>query len=397
VSAASGALPYWRLSGFYLLYFASIGVLLPYWGPYLAGQGFSAAQIGELLGLVAATRLIAPYLWGWLADRSGRHLGMARLGCLLGALGFVGVFFAEGYVGMALAMAAFSFFWNAALPQFEAVTFAHLGGAEHRYSRIRLWGSLGFIATVTALGALLDARGAQILPLAMFALLLLLWLESLWVPEPPAAAAHDPAAPGLWAVLARREVRVLLAAVFLMQLSHGPYYSFFSLYLQDLGYSKTATGLLWTAGVVAEVGVFLLLPRLVPRIGLPRLLLASLLLAALRWLLLAAFADHLWLLLPAQALHAATFGIYHAVAISLICRHFPGPLRARGQALYASLGFGGGVAAGSYLAGRLWESVSPQAGFWAAALAALLAAGLVGWGLLGWGLGRRGLAARGAD
>jgi len=383
VTAASGGLPYWRLSGFYLLYFASIGVLLPYWGPYLAGRGFSALQIGELLGMVAATRVVAPYLWGWLADRSGRHLGMARLGCLFGALGFVGVFFADGYAGMALALVAFSFFWNAALPQFEAVTFAHLGADDHRYSRIRLWGSLGFIATVTALGAVLDARGAQILPVVMLVLLLLLWLESLWVPEPPAAAARDPAAAGLWAVLARREVWVLLAAVFLMQLSHGPYYSFFSLYLQGLGYSKTAIGLLWTAGVVAEVGIFLILPRLVPRFGLPRLLLASLLLAALRWLLLAAFADRLWLLLPAQALHAATFGIYHAVAISMIGRHFSGALRARGQALYVSLGFGGGVAAGSYLAGQLWDAVSPQAGFWAAALAALLAAALAGWGLRG--------------
>ncbi|HAO26324.1 MAG TPA: MFS transporter, partial [Methylophaga sp.] len=60
-------LPYWRLSGFYLFYFATLGILVPYWGLYLQWEGFSARQIGELTAILLATRIIAPNVWGWIA------------------------------------------------------------------------------------------------------------------------------------------------------------------------------------------------------------------------------------------------------------------------------------------------------------------------------------------
>jgi len=104
---------YWRLSAFYLLYFASLGALVPYWSVYLQARGFSAAQIGELMALLMATKIVAPNLWGWLADHSGRRMAVIRSASLLSLLTFLGVFWVGGYWGMALVMAAFSFFWNA--------------------------------------------------------------------------------------------------------------------------------------------------------------------------------------------------------------------------------------------------------------------------------------------
>mgnify|MGYP000868668792 FL=1 len=144
---------YLCLSGFYLVYFASLGVLLPYWGPYLLALGFSPARIGELLAIPQATKLVAPTLWGWLADRTGRRVRVIRWACLVAALTFAGVYPAgDSYLGLALVTLLFSFFWNAALPQFEAVTLNHLGEHVHRYSRVRLWGSVGFVGAAVGLG-----------------------------------------------------------------------------------------------------------------------------------------------------------------------------------------------------------------------------------------------------
>ena len=176
-------MPYWRLSAFYLFYFASLGALIPYWSLYLQGLGFGAAEIGELIAILMGTKLIAPNVWGWMADRFGRRMAIIRLASLLSAVTFVGVFFGEGFWWLALVMTVFSFFWNASLPQFEATTLSHLGDSTHRYSTIRLWGSIGFIVTVAGMGWLLGVYGTGLLPKVLLALFLGIWFASLCAPE----------------------------------------------------------------------------------------------------------------------------------------------------------------------------------------------------------------------
>ena len=366
------AVPYWRLSGFYFFYFASIGALIPYWSLYLKSLGFDARAIGTLMALIMATKIISPNIWGWVADHTGYRMRIVRIGCLLGAVAFAGVFLVEDYWWLAVVMMVFSFFWNATLPQFEATTLNHLGRDSHRYSGIRLWGSIGFIVAVAALGPVLDTLGVGILPIVLILLFGGIWLASLVVPESASAHLpldHEP----LRKVLMRPEVVALLVVCFLLQASHGPYYTFYTIYMEEQGYSRSLIGQLWALGVIAEVGVFLVMYRLVPRFGLRRLLLASLLLTALRWVLIGEFPDEMAVVLLAQGLHAASFGIYHAVAIQLIHRYFTGRHQGKGQALYSSLSFGAGGAAGSFLAGLAWASLGPQTTYLLAALAALLA------------------------
>ena len=123
---------YWRLSGFYFFYFASLGALIPYWGLYLKSLGFGVVEIGELVAIIMATKIIAPNIWGWIADHTGRRMRIVRIACLLATLSFAGVFIGHGYWLLVLVMSLFSFFWNAALPQFEATTLNHLGTETHR-------------------------------------------------------------------------------------------------------------------------------------------------------------------------------------------------------------------------------------------------------------------------
>ena len=368
---------YWRLSGFYLFYFASLGALIPYWGLYQKSLGFGSVEIGELVAIIMATKIVAPNVWGWIADHTGRRMAIVRAGCLFAALAFAGVFFGQGYWWLVLVMSVFSFFWNAALPQFEATTLNHLGDQTHRYSSIRLWGSIGFIVAVAGLGALFEQAGTALLPSVLLVLLAAIWLSSLLVPE--SAAGHQALnEEPLRKVLRQPAVVSLLLVCFLLQASHGPYYTFYSLYMVDHGYSETAIGQLWALGVVAEIAVFLKMHHWLPRFGARNLMLAAAALTALRWLLIALFVDQVWIMAFAQTLHAASFGVYHAVSIHLIHHLFTGRHQGRGQALYSSLSFGAGGAAGSLLAGYLWDGIGAQWTYILAAATAVLA-GWIAW------------------
>ena len=213
-------MPYWRLSGFYLFYFASLGALLPFWGLYLKDRGFTPLEIGELMAVIMATKLVAPNIWGWIADHRGQRMPIVRLASLLSALTFVGVFFATGFWSLALVMMLFSFFWNASLPQFEAVTMSYLGERIQQYSRIRLWGSIGFILTVSGLGLLLDKAGIGLVPHVVLVLYVGIWLTSLIVPEQGAVMPHQQQG-SILAVLRRQEIIAYLLVFFLMQASHS--------------------------------------------------------------------------------------------------------------------------------------------------------------------------------
>ncbi|WP_373025444.1 MFS transporter [Thioalkalivibrio sp.] len=348
-----------RLSAVYFFYFASLGAFMPFWGPYLSEEGFSGAQIGELMAIVLATKIIAPNVWGWLADRAGAHMPVARWGALGGAVAFAGVLLYTGYWWLAVVMAAYSFFWNAILPQFEATTMRSLGRDAHRYALVRLWGSVGFIVAVAVLGWAFDRIAVAWLPWIVLAVLIAVVVASQFVREPARNHEEDNNAPPLLAVLRRPEVIALFVACFFMQASHGPYYAFFTLYLEEAGFSRSVAGQLWALGVAAEVVLFLLMPRLILRFGAWMLVSAALVLTTLRWGLLAAVPDSLPMLLFIQILHAASYGVYHAAAISLIHYFFPGRLQGRGQALYSSLAFGLGGAMGSLVAGYLWDGISP--------------------------------------
>lgn len=365
-------MPYWRLSGFYFFYFASLGVLIPYWGLYLKSLGFTAAAIGTMMAIIMATKIISPNIWGWVADHTGKRMAIVRLGGLLSVIAFAGVFVSQQYWWLVIVMMTFSFFWNATLPQFEATTFSHLGEHTHRYSSVRLWGSIGFIVAVWIIGQQLEGSKISYLPLILMGLFISIWVSSLIVPEEATGHLHITPEP-LKVVLKRPEVMGLLIICFLMQMGHGPYYTFYSIYMQDYGYSLSMIGFLWALGVFAEVLVFMMMHKLVPNFGLKRLLITSLLLSSLRWIIIALFPMSMPLMIFAQILHAASFGVYHAVSIQLVHNYFVGQNQGKGQALYSSVSFGAGGAMGSLYAGYTWESLGTTTTFMIAAIISLVA------------------------
>ncbi len=365
-------MPYWRLSSFYFFYFASLGALIPFWGLYLQARRFTPVEIGELMAVIMVTKLIAPNIWGWIGDHTGHRMPIVRLASLLSLCCFLGVFIVDGFWPFALVMMLFSFFWNASLPQFEAVTMSYLRERIQRYSLIRLWGSIGFILTVVALGIMLDRWGVEVIPYFVLLLFFGILFDSLLVPEKEAVMPeHDQGS--ILHVLRRRDVIAFLAVCFLMQASHSAYYAFYSIYMEEAGYSSSVIGQLWALGVIAEVGLFLVMHRLLHQWGARKVLIISLVIAVVRWILVGSAPDNLFLVLLAQVMHAATFGTFHAAAIHLVHHYFVGRHQGRGQALYSSISFGAGGAFGSLLSGYLWSGIGPAATFWIAAAYALLA------------------------
>ncbi|KAF3981399.1 MAG: MFS transporter [Methylococcales symbiont of Hymedesmia sp. n. MRB-2018] len=345
--------PYWRLSSFYFFYFAALGSFLPYWSLYLEHLHFNAMEIGELSALMVATKVVAPNLWGWIADHTGKRLRVIRVVSFLAAVIFSGFFQHNSYLWIAAITIGFSFFWNAALSQFEAVTLFHLRKEPQRYSQVRLWGSIGFIVSVLTIGRFINSHSIDYLPEWIIAFLTMIWLVSLMMPEVDAIPQRDVG--GLFQIIKQPEIIAFFAVYSLLQVSHGPYYVFYSIYLNQFDYASSTIGLLWALGVVAEVLLFVFMKQLLKWISLRHILLISIILAIGRWLLIAFFVDCFSLMVIAQLLHAATFGASHVVAIHLLHKYFSQQHQGRGQALYSSLTFGLGGMIGSFCSGYFWD------------------------------------------
>lgn len=374
------SLPYWRLSGFYFAYFAFVGAFAPYWSLYLESLEFSAFQIGVLMSLLQVARMFAPNLWGWLADHTGRGVRIVQIAAGMSLLAYLGVFAGTSFAWLFVVMALMCVFWSASLPLMEAVTLRHLGEGSGHYGRIRVWGSVGFIVAVIGLGYLLDHAPIRALLWVVLGLKVGVLLLARVIPEPQLHPHHGEQVP-VWDIIRRPHVAAFLIAGFLMAAAHGVYYTFYSIYLVDLGYSKGAVGWLWSIGVLCEVAVFLWMPKMTSAFGLRNILLASFLLATLRFVLIGYGAQWLAVVVFAQMLHAASFGSYHAASVAVIHRLFQGRHHAKGQAIYTSVSFGLGGTVGGLWSGWMWEPAGAALTFAVSSIATLLGLVLLFWRL----------------
>jgi PPP family 3-phenylpropionic acid transporter len=364
---------YPQLSSFYFFFFAVLGVFVPFWSLYLKSLGFSASEIGELIAIVMASKIISPYFLSWVSDHLGKRLIIIQTSMILSMIIFAGVLPFQSYTWFVVVMAAFGFFWNASLPLYEALTLNHLTDDTNRYSHIRLWGSIGFIAMVLLLPPLIEGENISRLPYFILALLFLNTVTTFLIKDKPALASHfEPVQ--LVKTLKSPIVIALLLACALQSMSHGAYYTFFTIYLEDHGYSRELAGWMWALGVIAEVLLFMLMRRLLNSFSVCRLFVIALFVTSLRWVIMALAVDNLYLMLLAQLFHAASFGLFHATAIYLTHSLFPGRLQGRGQALYAGMSFGLGGALGHLLSGYSWETIGSTWAFLSSAIIALIGA-----------------------
>jgi PPP family 3-phenylpropionic acid transporter len=363
-----------RLGAFFFAYFALAGLLAPYLPLWFSHRGLTGAEIGVLVAIGQGMRVVGPNLWGWLADHGAQRIRILRATSVALALSFAGFLVPGGFGWLAAVMFALNFFMTAQMPVAEALVATRLRGdpqVARRYGRLRVWGSIGFVVVVLAAGPLFDLVGIAWAPALGLVLTALLVAAAFHVREALPSAGH------VEHVSVRRRlreprVRWFLASAALMVFAHGTYYSYFSLYLYQLGYSKAAIGVYWVAGVLLEIVFFYTQGRFFARFGIYPLLAASFVLAVLRFALIGELAAWWWVLLVAQLLHAVTFAVHHSASVLLIQRWFGGRAAARGQALYISLAYGVGGTSGALVAAALWTGLGPRAAFLGASLAAAL-------------------------
>ncbi|QKI88832.1 MFS transporter [Thiomicrorhabdus xiamenensis] len=346
----------WPLSLHYFFYFSLLGTILPYLGLYFNSLAFTPVEIGELLAVLMLTKVVAPNIWGIFSDRSGKPVFWVRVATFGALVLSAGLILFDSYWPLLFTLLLFSFFWHSSLPQFESYTFKRLGEDKHRYGQIRLWGSLGFIVAAVSLGWLFDRFGIAILPWAMSLLLLVVWLSTYLVKEQRFTEHAEHHSQHFLAIVRRPEVLSLLIVSFLVQASHGVYYSFFSIQMSELGISKTLISWLWALGVFAEIAVFWWMAALFRQYALRSLILIAIVLTVIRWVMTGQLDHYLYWILVAQLLHAASFGLFHASAIHLIDRYFTGAHHGKGQALFAASSHGLGGAVGMLTAGYAWQA-----------------------------------------
>jgi len=369
-----------RLSRFYFVYYFFVGAFVPYWGLYLKSEQFSPADIGILMSLFQISRIFAPNFWGWLADHTGKRVQWIKLTAFLGLCGFTAVFWAHGFYWLFFVMASLSLFTSSTLPLAESLTLAHLATTNGHYSRIRMWGSFGFIVAAVILGFLIDFSGIESLLWFLLIVQLALFILSYTLPDPKVLAhAHDHFS--IWQVLKQPNVIALLVGCALMVTAHGVLYNFYSIYLSDHGYSKGMIGLLWAVGVICEIGIFMLMPKIMARYSLKSIMLISLLLAVVRFSMIGVAVDNILLLVIAQTLHAATFGSFHAASVEVITKFFNGRHQAKGQAIYNSVAYGIGGTIGGVAGGYALQYLGGQQTFMLAAVFPLLGLSVIGLGL----------------
>lgn len=343
-----------RLSSSYFWYFSVLGLFIPFLGLFLDSKNFSSLEIGEILALVTATKILGPALWAWMADKTGKQLSIIRLGAFLALVCFSFLYGMESYWSLTLVLAIFNLFWTAILPQLEVLTLNSVRHKPKIYARIRLWGSVGFVMIAFMGGEIITRWPTYGFINLGVTILLVLYISTLQIKQTKIHASHTERKSSIKHKIFHGEFFAFFMGSILLQISFGSYYSFFALYLQDANYSGFAIGGLISLGVIAEVGIFLIAGKLFKRFSIRSLLIFSLLVTALRWYIVGHNVDFVLLLIISQLIHAASYGIYHSASVAYIHRHFDANQQSRGQAIYIGGVYGVGGALGAYIAGMLW-------------------------------------------
>ncbi len=349
-----------RLSLFYVAYFTVVGVHLPFWPVWLADRGLDARAIGDIVTVSIVARVFTAPVIASFADRRGERkrvivaLAVASLAC------FMAFRWSHGFLPILAVSLLFTSAWAGLMPLGENMTLSAATTRGLDYGRIRLWGSVAFIAVSAATGSLLVGRNADTIFLLLAAALVLLLLVTLALPTleapRPPALARSP----MRALLGDRRFLLFLAACVLVQSSHGLYYVMGTLHWESVGHSADVIGALWAEGVIAEIVLFLFAARLLRVLDPASLVVLGGLAGVVRWIATGA-TDDLLVLALVQPLHGFTYGAAHLGAMHYISRTVPAAMAVTAQSLYGSVAMGAGMGLATFASGRLYGAVGGDA------------------------------------
>lgn len=358
----------------YFLYFGTMGAILPFFNLYCYHIGLSGYQIGVLSAAKSLTIVIFPLLWGILADHFQIRRSLYILCNLVSLVAWCGYFFTTAFGPMLAITLFYGIFYAPIIAMLETFTMENLSGKTSTYGRIRVWGSISFILMVLILGKIIDHTGVAIILGVVTAGSFLFAVASLKTPTIP----PRPKLPLDWIklkTLLKGPLGRFLICAFLMLLSHSAYYGFFSIHLEELGFSAAFIGSTWALASIAEISVMVSSARLIKSFGTHRLIAFALIVTIIRWLVFYKATTMAWIIFG-QLLHAVTYGMFHVASIVYVDQLSPSGRKTMGQAVNNAVTYGLGLTVGFYLNGWLFTLYGSSFLF---AVAAGMAAVAGGW------------------
>ncbi len=366
--------------------FFVLGVYMPFWPVWLGSRGLAPELIGVALGLSAWARLLVNPLFGSLADRRGNARGIAVV-LSVGVLGAYAAFsIAHGTVALLVLSLMLGIAYAPLVPLIDATAVASAARGTIDYGRVRRWGSVAFIVGSVGVGWLLEGAPEDAILFVLLGSALALIAAMALLPRPERSKSA-PTGVGVRQLLRRPDFRLFLLTCAALHGSHSVLYAYGTPHWRAAGISDATIGGLWAEGVIAEIALFSIAPRITARFAPGTLLAIAGVGGLLRWPALALSTSVSWLLV-AQLLHAVTFAATHLGAMSMVRTHVEDDATAAATSLYSGVATGLAFGLGLPLAGLLYTRMAGDAYL---VMAGVSAAGL---GLSLWL--RRRLAARAA-
>ena len=357
------------LIAFYLSYFAGLGVIIPFFPLYCKHLGFTALQVAVVSSIMPVSRMLFPPFWGLTADRFHIRKGITVLTAGMSVVLLIPILWLTTFEHLVAGIFVFSFFRAAVLPLVEATTLEFNEKHHIPYGKIRIWGSVGFIILAFGLGKVIDMTSIQTVLYAIFAVSAANFMSILRLPRPEVVRFSQSIS--LKSTLFQKQIVLFFLCCMLMQISHGTYYGFFSIHLENNGYTKSCIGALWALGVFSEIFLMYFAQRLIAAFGLLRVYSLSFLLTAIRWSIYSITASFVPLL-AGQILHSFSYGIFHVAAITHTYCKFTENNRGTGQSLYAGATFGAGSIIGFLVNGVFYDRFGAYTMFGVSAAMALV-------------------------
>jgi MFS transporter, PPP family, 3-phenylpropionic acid transporter len=357
----------------YFLYFGVLGIFLPYFNLYCYHIGFTGFQIGALSALRSVTLVLFSLAWGILADRFQIRRPIYIFCNIASALIWIFYLFSENFWVMLIITAFYGMFYAPIISFLEAFSMDVLGREKKSYGSLRMWGSISFIIVVISLGKIIDFFSIRIILVLILAGSLFQASISFKIPDIK-IAKKDLLSPVTKSLLNNRVI-IFLFCAFLMLVSHGAYYGFFSIHLENLGYSNTFIGIAWALASTAEIFVMIQSDKIFKVFSPEKVLTFSFIAAALRWFILF-FATSETIILMSQVLHAVTYGTFHMASILYIDLLSPNKNKTLGQAVNNAATYGLGLMVGFFLSGYLYENMDTSFLFIISSLIAIAGGGI---------------------
>jgi PPP family 3-phenylpropionic acid transporter len=331
--------PELRTTFYYLTMFATSGAFTVYGGIWFAGKGLDAGQIGVINALPVFVMLVLNMLVGRIADRADDWRQVIVLGSLLGGVVSIGLFFVQGFWGILIVWTLASIPFTAIGPVVDAATMRMTRRNGTDYGVIRAFGTVGYMVTIYLTGQIVTLFGGGVFLPFFVGLALLRGLLSLGLPN-----FRAPKEERTLATRGASRLREVMKPWFLLPLvgwsmvfaTHLILNAFQGLLWKEQGIPELVIGLLIALGAASEAAMMFVFRRFSARVPARMLILASAVVAVIRWIAMGFSPDVPWLV-GLQLLHSVTFALGFMGCVHFIANWTSEDIAAEAQSFFQVL------------------------------------------------------------